>query len=109
METVIRVQNSNEVVWILHTTDTLCKGIYPIILPTATGKYLGRLNSLILTWQPVNRENFEFKPAKHRLKIDLVSHPARAEMFVNIYIYMCVCVCVCATSSILSYFKLTSV
>ena len=47
------------------------------------------------------KENREFKPVKLRLKIDLVSYPARAEGLVNIYIYlyiylyMCVCLCLC--------------
>ena len=42
-------------------------------------------------------ENSEVKPVNLRLKVDLVSYPARAEGLVNIYIYiyMCVCVCVC--------------
>ena len=37
------------------------------------------------------KENIEFKPVKLRLKIDLVSYPARVEGFgkyVCIYIYM---------------------
>ena len=34
----------------------------------------------------LEKENSEFKPAKRRLKIDLVSYPARMEGLVNIYI-----------------------
>ena len=37
-----------------------------------------------------DKENFEFKQVKFRLKIDIVSHPARTGEF----IYVCVCVCV---------------
>ena len=33
--------------------------------------------------QLVEKENSEFKPVKLRLKIDLVSYPARAEGLVN--------------------------
>ena len=35
--------------------------------------------------QLVKKENSEFKPVKLRLKIDLVSYPARAEGSVNMY------------------------
>ena len=31
----------------------------------------------------VKKENSEFKPVKLRLKIDLVSYPARVEGFIN--------------------------
>ena len=34
------------------------------------------------------KENSEFKPVKLRLKIDLVSYPARTEGLVNIYLYI---------------------
>ena len=54
--------------------------------------------------QVKEKENSELKPVKLRLKIDLVSYPARAEGLVNIYIYIyvCVCVCVCSISHSLS-------
>ena len=43
--------------------------------------------SLALVRQLVlEKENSEFKHAKLRLKIDLVSYPARAEGLVNMYI-----------------------
>ena len=45
----------------------------------------GRLGSSALVRQLVKqKENSEFKPVKLRLKIDLVSYPARAEGLVNI-------------------------
>ena len=34
------------------------------------------------------KENSQFKPVKLRLKIDLVSYPARAEVLVNMNIYI---------------------
>ena len=43
----------------------------PIILPPAMGKEYGRLVQ--------EKENSEFKPVKLRLKIVLMSYPARAE------------------------------
>ena len=61
------------------------KSTNPTILPPA----LGRLGSLTLLSQPVlEKENFEFKPAKIRLKIDLVLHTARSDGLVYIYIYI---------------------
>ena len=43
-----------------------------------------RLGSSALVMQLVwEKENSEFKPVKLRLKIDLVSYPARAEGLVN--------------------------
>ena len=38
MDTVIRVQILDETEWISHSTNTLGKGMNPIILPTAMGK-----------------------------------------------------------------------
>ena len=47
-------------------------------------KLLIRLGDLVLLWPPVKeKDNSEFKPVKPRLKIDLVSHPVRAEGQVN--------------------------
>ena len=60
----------------------------PIILPPAMGKWLGRLGSSALVRQLVlEKENSELKPVKLRLKIDLVSYPARAEGLVNMIKY----------------------
>ena len=68
---------------ISHSTNTLGKGMNPIILPPA----MGRLGSSALVRQLVyEKENSEFKPVKLRLKkIDLVSYPAQAEGLVNMY------------------------
>ena len=56
----------------------------PIILPRAMGKKQDRLVSSALVWQLIyEKENSEFKLVKLRLKIDLVSYPARAEGLVN--------------------------
>ena len=73
-----------------HSTNTLGKGMNPIILPPAMVKQQDRLGSLALVKQLVwEKENSEFKPVKLRLKIDPVSYPARAEGLVNrIYIYV---------------------
>ena len=54
MDTMIRVQILDETVCISHSADRL-------------------------GWK--EKENFEFKPVKLRLKIDLVSYPARAKGF----------------------------
>ncbi len=63
-----------------HCTNTLGKGMNPIILPPAMGKQQGRLGFSALVGQLVQeKENSEFKPVKLRLKIDLVSYPARVE------------------------------
>ena len=41
----------------------------PVILPPAIGKWQGRLDFLALVWQLIlEKENFEFKPVKLRLK-----------------------------------------
>ena len=69
---------------ISHSTNTLGKGMNPIILPPAMGKQQDRLGSSALVRQVVQeKENSEFKPVKLRLKIDLVSYLARAEGLVN--------------------------
>ena len=47
-------------------------------------------SSALVRQQILEKENSEFKPAKLRLKIDLVSYPARAEglgKYIYIYIY----------------------
>ena len=84
MDTATRVQILDETDCISHSTNTLGKGMNPIILPPAMGKQQGRLGPSALVRQLVQeKENSEFKPVKLRLKIDLVSYPARAEGLVN--------------------------
>ena len=74
MTSAIQVQILYEVDFISYSTNTLGKGMNPIILPPAIGYYLDRLGSLVLGRQPVlEKENSELKLVKHRLKIDLVS------------------------------------
>ncbi len=52
---------------ILHSTNTIEKGMNTMILPPATGKLLGRL-----VRQPMQEKaNFEYKPIKLNLKKDL--------------------------------------
>ena len=80
METTTRVQILDQANCISHSTNTLGKGMNPIIFPPAMGKQQGRLGSTALVRQLIQeKENSELKPVKLRLKIDLVSYPARAE------------------------------
>ena len=80
MNTVTRVQILDETDCISHNTNTLGKGMNPIILPPA----MSRLGFSALVRQLVyEKENSEFKPDKLRLKIDLGSYPARTEGLVN--------------------------
>ena len=77
MDTATRVQILEEADCISLSTNTLWKGMNPIILPPAiVGQTvffsLGEATSL-------EEGNSEFKPVKLRLKTDLVSYPARAE------------------------------
>ena len=82
MNTAIRVQILDATDCISH--NSLGKGMNPIILPPAMGKQQDRLGSSALVRQLVQeKENSEFKPVKLRLKIDLVSYPARAQGLVN--------------------------
>ena len=75
MDTASQVQILDEAYSISYSTNTMRKGMNPIILPPAMGK----LGSLALVSQPVReKENFEYKPVKLRLKIDLVLHRACA-------------------------------
>ena len=84
MDTATQVQILDETDCISHSTNTLGKGMNPIILPPAMGKQQNRLGSSALVRQLVQeKENSEFKPVKLGLKIDLVSYPARAEGLVN--------------------------
>ena len=84
MNTATQVQILDETDCISHSTNTLGKGMNPIILPPAMGKIVGQTRFFSLgeaTSQ--EKENSEFKPVKLCLKIDLVSYPARAEGLVN--------------------------
>ena len=50
------------------------------VLAPAMERKVNKLGSLSMVWQPVwEKENFEFKPAKLRMKIDIVTHLAEAE------------------------------
>ena len=73
MDTATRVQIVDETDCISHSTNTLGNGMNPIILIIYVGQTgffsLGKATSL--------EENSEFKPVKLRLKIHLVSYPAR--------------------------------
>ena len=80
MDTATRIQILDENDCISHGTKTLGKGMNPIILPPAMGKIVGQTGFFSLGEE---KENSEFKPVKLRLKIDLVSYPARAEGLVN--------------------------
>ena len=53
MDTATRVQILDETDCISHTTNTLGKGMNPIILPPVMGKYLDRLGSSALVRQLV--------------------------------------------------------
>ncbi len=68
-----QVQILDETDCVSHSTNTLGKGMNPIILPAAMVRQLVE-----------EKENSEFKPVKLCLKIDLVSYPARADVLVNI-------------------------
>ena len=66
MDKVNWVQILDKIVCISHSVYTLGKHINPIILPLAMDKYLVRLGSLTLVWQPVlEKKNSEFKPIEH--------------------------------------------
>ena len=57
-----------------HSANALKKGINPNILTQAWDKSSGKLSSLSLVGQPVEeKKNFECKPMKRRLNINLVS------------------------------------
>ena len=89
MDTVTRVQTLDETDSISHSTNALGKGMNPIILPPTMGKIVGQTMFFSLGDATCLGEgNSEFKPVKLRLKIDIVSYPARAEGLVNIYIYI---------------------
>ncbi len=79
MDTATRVKILDETDCISHSTNTLGEGMNPIILPLAMGKY--RTDQVLQPWRgnQSKRRKTEFKPVKLRLKIDLVSYPARAK------------------------------
>ena len=80
MGTATRVQILDETVCILHKANTLKKGMNPVIPSPAISKSCGRQGSSALICQTVEeKENYEFKHVKLRLKIDLVSHPTFGE------------------------------
>ena len=80
MDAATRVQILDESDCVLHRPITLGKGMNPTILPVALVKLQSRLGSSALVRHLVReKENSEFKPGKLRLKIDLVSYPARVE------------------------------
>ena len=57
----------------------------PTILSPAMSKLCGRLGYLIVVGQPVyEKKNFEFKPVKLHIRIDLVSNSACVGRLVNI-------------------------
>ena len=56
---------------------------------------MDRLGSMTLVWQPVEeKENFEFKPVKLRLKMTLWESCSWEGLDIYMYIYIYVCVCV---------------
>ena len=67
-----------------HSTNTLGKGMNPIILLPAMGKIVGQTGFFSLgEATSLGGGNSEFKPVKLCLKIDIVSYPARAEGLIN--------------------------
>ena len=79
MDMMTRVQILDETDCISHSTNTLGKGMNPIILPPAIGKIVGQTRFFSLGEAASLEGNSEFKPVKLCLKIDLVSYPTRAE------------------------------
>ena len=62
---------------ISHSTNTLGKGMNPIILPPAMGKIVGQTRFFSLgEATSLGEGKSEFKPDKLRLKTDFVSYPA---------------------------------
>ena len=67
--------------------DGLGKDMNLSLLPPATSKWLGRLGSIDLVWQPVlEKENSKFKPVLSRLKIILSHILFLTDIRVNTYI-----------------------
>ena len=78
MDTATRVQILDETDCISHST---WEGMNPIILPPAMGKIVGQTRFFSLGEATSRAEGKN--SVKLRLKIDLVSYPARAEGSVN--------------------------
>ena len=76
MDTATRVQIMDETDCISHITNTLGKGMNPIILPPAMGKIVGQTKFFILG-EATSLGEGKFKPVKLCLKIDLESYPVR--------------------------------
>ena len=85
MDMATQVQILDEADCISQSTNTLGKGMNPIILPPAMGKIVGQAGFVSLGEATSLGEGKTsvFKPVKLRLKIDLVSYPAQAEGLVN--------------------------
>ena len=66
-----------------HSVNIGEKGMLPTFLLIVVGKQEGRTVSLTFVWKSFEKENFEFKPANHCLRIDLESHPAPADELVK--------------------------
>ena len=79
MDTATRVQILDETDGISHSTNTLGKGMNPITLPP------GQTGFFSLGEATQRRKTL--KPVKLRLKIDLVSYPARAKVLVYMILF----------------------
>ena len=83
----------DKAICISNGTDTLGKGMNPIILVSSMDKLLGRQYSLTRVWQTVSKnENSEFKSVKLRLKstlsrILLMQRGWYIYIYIYIYIY----------------------
>ena len=81
-ETVTSVQILDMVDCILLRVNVLGKKYESMCFSPTMGKYLDRLGSLTLVWQPVyEKVNSKFKPAVLCFKIDLILHPVCDEGF----------------------------
>ena len=77
-------------IYSLYFSHTHEKGLNLTILSQAMSKQEDKLRSFILVWQPASeKDNSLFRPIKFCLKIDLVSHPARAQELGK---YKCMCI-----------------
>ena len=84
MDTSTRVQILNDTDCISHCTNTLGKGMNPIILPPAMGKVVGQTRFFSLgEATSLGEEKLWIQTCLTLLKIDLVSYPARVEGLVN--------------------------
>ena len=84
MDTATRVQILDETDCISHSTNTLGKGMNPIILPPAMGKIVGQTMFFSRgEATSLGEGKLWIQTLKLRLKIDHVSYPARADGLVN--------------------------